>query len=1101
MSVVNAGTLVVTLEGKDVNLSELINKVENQMQRGAATAKNFDNTIASLTATEKRNESALSAYAQAQARFAEASGNSNLAVQRLVSAMQALTPNTAAANNVLSQLQGTLNRQAAAATQAAAAQVRANNEVARSQAQAAAQSQKSLSAVTNFAGSFQKLIGAYFVATQAADAFASAIRSGNELEKAQASFRALSGDAANYEKNLAAARAQQDRFGGSLQENIEGLSGFANLARRTGIDINELANTARALAIVDPAQGFKGASIALKEFFSGDITSLARRFEIPRDRLNELKELAANDAPAAFEKLQGVLAEFGISQSLLEGQANTTAVAYDKLSGSAADAFASIGQGLAELLKGPATALGTKLQEVAAGITALNQSGDQKLAIETSLISTATSADAFNTKIAEINQALVSNVGIAETGIPVYDALAQTLANVVISGLKFEEMTDSQLRFAQAALQSGVSLNTIKAAITGTTESVASLDAVFQQFPERINGTAAELQVFQLAMQQAAATGANGVITANAFAEAVLVEGLSVEEATARLQGYIVGIEATNAAKAALANAEAAALDQHERAAGAIDTESTALGEQAIKSQQSAIQADLLAQLQADLARLGPLAASGHISAANAAEFLASKYNLAAGEALALVDAQAKLAGANAAATGTGKGKGVSRGGIIGDIGGAQTKKNVDDLLKKQQDLLQSEANLAKAKGNTGEAIAKLREAQKGLNKDSKAYIDLETKIQNLQNQADKAGKPKGGGGGAKSPKLTAQEKLHNQLLAGETKFDQQMQDLEEGHQQKLLDIIKDFNKKQLEVQQQNEVLRRRSRFDFYSDLNKSQLSPIDREAFAAAYESAFAKAQEIAQSGRAKLAQEFLALKQQHIAELKELAEEEADIRGDKDLSGGEKKARLAELEARRKLLQDAQREEEKQLLEGGDKVHNELNDRIAEENKAYEDQADKIITAADRAGEAKIRNAENSKIAVDAETLALAQQYEQYKKIADLNGGTLPATARPTTADPATAGTPPGTPAPITAPDAIPIKTDTPLAIQPPEALTVKQFELFLVRDQGVIDALGDQTIRLEGALTNLGVKLDNMNTSLGGKLDSLARNSGNKQNLVTK
>lgn len=47
------------------------------------------------------------------------------------------------------------------------------------------------------------------------------------------------------------------------------MSNFANLSKRTGIEIDKLTNLARAMAVIDPAQGFKGAGIALKEFFSG----------------------------------------------------------------------------------------------------------------------------------------------------------------------------------------------------------------------------------------------------------------------------------------------------------------------------------------------------------------------------------------------------------------------------------------------------------------------------------------------------------------------------------------------------------------------------------------------------------------------------------------------------------------------------------------------------------------------------------------------------------------------------------------------------------------------------------------------------------------
>lgn len=1077
MSTVNAGTLVVTLEGRDVNLSELINKVENQMQRGTTTAKNFDRTIASLTATEKRNEAALAAYAQAQARFAEASGNSNLAVQRLVGAMQQLTPNTAAANNVLTQLQGTLNRQAAAANQAAAAQARASVQATRAAAAEAAAYQKNLSAVTNFASGFQSLIGAYFAVTQAAQLFSAAITAGNDLEKAQATFKALSGNTEQYEKNLEAARAQQQRFGGSLKDNIEGLSGFANLAKRTGIDINELANTARALAIIDPAQGFKGASIALKEFFSGDITSLARRFELPRDRLNELKELAQTDAPAAFAKLQAVFDEFGISQELLAAQANTTAVAYDKLAGSAADAFAAVGQGLAELLKGPAQQLGQTLQTVAAGINSLNQSGDQKLAIEAALITGAESADQFNQKIGQVNQQLVDGVASAKLGVLAYSPLAPLLRAIVTEGLRFEELTQAQLNFAQAALRSGQSLETIRAAIAATKTEFDNLNNAFAIAPESINATREQLDQYQEAALRAATASAEGATFANAISAAIFDQSISVEEGTEKLLGYVSGIAAMNAEYGT-------GLDLHERHAQGIQQITDAISEQALENLNAANTAQVLKQREEEIYAAALAAAQGMGSAGNAAVAMAQQFGIAESKAADLINMLRNLQIAQnlaGAATATEK-QFVGINALAGRAVDLTAFRDQEKALKGVNDALRDQSfQAADAAGK----VQLLKNELAKLAPGTEAYIRKQTELMRAEESLQKA-RTKGSKG--TSPKLTANEKLNNQLLAQEEKFQTQMEDLEEKHQQKLLDIIEDFAKKQLEVQKQNEILKRRSRFDFYSDLNKSQLSPIDRQAFAAAYEDAFNKAQQIAQSGRAKLAQEFLSLKQEHIQQLKELAQEEAEIRSDKDLSKGEKNARLQELEERRKLLQDAQREEEKQLLEGGDKVHNELNERIADENKAYEEQADKIITAADRAGEAKIRNAERSKIAVDAENLALVQQYEQYKKIADLNGGRLPSSGLPSASTPAAVAAPPGVPAPITAPEPIPVTADTPLSVQAPEFLTVKQLELFIVRDQGVIDALGDQTARLEGKLDSLLQQLISENNNLGGKLDQI-------------
>lgn len=259
---VNAGRILVTLEGRDVNLTDLLTKVQTQMQRGVSSARQYDTTLAGLTNTTRREEAARAQYAQALARSAVAAGNDAQAIRILAQTMQQLTPNTTAAVNVLNQLQNTLNRQTAAAQQTAAQQARLN-----AQQSAAAQTlaQQQASSITNAVTGLQRLAGAYFAVTTIASTFTEAISAGNRLEKADATFRALSGSTAAYEENLATAREQQARFGGSLEENIDGLSQFANLSKRTGVDIKELANTARALAVIDPVQGFKGAGIALKE--------------------------------------------------------------------------------------------------------------------------------------------------------------------------------------------------------------------------------------------------------------------------------------------------------------------------------------------------------------------------------------------------------------------------------------------------------------------------------------------------------------------------------------------------------------------------------------------------------------------------------------------------------------------------------------------------------------------------------------------------------------------------------------------------------------------------------------------------------------------
>lgn len=385
MATIDGGRVIVTLEGRDVNLSEMLAKVTSQTNTAGQAARSYAMTIEKLDAETKQTENQIAAFAQGMARAAAASGDYGAAVQILGNAMNQLTPNTqkgiavmtqlqtmlnkysetsrtaafaaqqheaaiatqaqaaaraqvamgnygnaiqilsgamgkiapntTTANNVLAQLHNTLNKQDAAikksdnsiaqlaqsmARASAAAgnygraaeilnnamgQVTPNSSAANNlsaqltqtlerQAEATTAARSGL---TNFAKALQGMVGIYFAVSGATQAFTDSIKAGMELEKIDATFRALSGSQQAYEKNLAQAKEQQKLFGGSLKETMDDMSGLIVLSKNTGISLKDLTNTVRAMATVDWAQGPKGATIALKELFSGEISSLARR--------------------------------------------------------------------------------------------------------------------------------------------------------------------------------------------------------------------------------------------------------------------------------------------------------------------------------------------------------------------------------------------------------------------------------------------------------------------------------------------------------------------------------------------------------------------------------------------------------------------------------------------------------------------------------------------------------------------------------------------------------------------------------------------------------------------------------------------------------
>lgn len=180
-----------------------------------------------------------------------------------------------------------------------------------------------------FAGSLLNVYGLVASAVgTVVNGIANIITKANELDKVASTVNALGGTFTNFSRAMTVATQQQALYGGTLQETLQGLTSLMPLTKRYGVDLGQLDNIARRLAVVDPLQGFQGASIALKEFFSGDITSLSRRFEIDRKSLNSIKE--AGTQAEQLQALDKALNDMGISNDVLAAKTQTAAVKFDR---------------------------------------------------------------------------------------------------------------------------------------------------------------------------------------------------------------------------------------------------------------------------------------------------------------------------------------------------------------------------------------------------------------------------------------------------------------------------------------------------------------------------------------------------------------------------------------------------------------------------------------------------------------------------------------------------------------------------------------------------------------------------------------------------
>lgn len=179
-------------------------------------------------------------------------------------------------------------------------------------------------------------------------------RAANDLEKTNATIRALSGTQERYSEVLALARRNQSLYGGSTQDTLESFRGLIPLANSANVALADLDNTVRKLSILSPEQGAQGAAIALREFLTASgaegAESLQYRFEIQKRGLTDIIS-STDDATERVRLLNEMLAAQGITSETVAAQANTTANTYDRLGAAADRAKVAVGGLLAEQAK------------------------------------------------------------------------------------------------------------------------------------------------------------------------------------------------------------------------------------------------------------------------------------------------------------------------------------------------------------------------------------------------------------------------------------------------------------------------------------------------------------------------------------------------------------------------------------------------------------------------------------------------------------------------------------------------------------------------------------------------------------------------------
>lgn len=197
------------------------------------------------------------------------------------------------------------------------------------------------SGVRSLAGQFTALAAAVGGAVAAKKIFDSTIVEAAKFENSQVVIRAMFDDrkaADSYMKMIQ--RFAIDSPVLNSQDMFDNSKSFIAASKNLS-QLEKMWNLAERLVALDPIQGVEGAVLSLKEFFSGDVTSLVERFELPRKELRAIKDLPLNQQLKALDKF---LNKIGATNKLVNEMGTTTLGLWNRIKETTAVTLRTMGQ-------------------------------------------------------------------------------------------------------------------------------------------------------------------------------------------------------------------------------------------------------------------------------------------------------------------------------------------------------------------------------------------------------------------------------------------------------------------------------------------------------------------------------------------------------------------------------------------------------------------------------------------------------------------------------------------------------------------------------------------------------------------------------------
>lgn len=149
----------------------------------------------------------------------------------------------------------------------------------------------------------------------------------NSVEQAETKLMAFMQSQERVAKTMKWVKDEAAKTQFSFTDMADAAAQLTPTANVSGIALEDLVRQAEVLAAINPAEGLSGAAFSLREALSNDWVSIVERFNLPRVRINQLKE----EGVPAMEAIKRVLKEMGIDYGLVAAQGQTVSARFDQV--------------------------------------------------------------------------------------------------------------------------------------------------------------------------------------------------------------------------------------------------------------------------------------------------------------------------------------------------------------------------------------------------------------------------------------------------------------------------------------------------------------------------------------------------------------------------------------------------------------------------------------------------------------------------------------------------------------------------------------------------------------------------------------------------